>query len=81
MITPAGELNTRAKAEAVLAQTLPQLPDSDFAKSKRALQQPEMLNYLDQRNDDPKPFTWVADADLILGKVDRLCKRISRSGH
>lgn len=48
LITPDGELNTRAKAEAVLAQTLPQLPDSDFAKSKRSLQQPEMLNYLDR---------------------------------
>jgi len=40
-----------------------------------------MLNYLDQRNRNPKPFVWTADADLILGKVERLCKRISRSGH
>jgi hypothetical protein len=47
-ITPDGDLNSRAQAEAVLAQTLPQLPESDFAKSKRALQQPEMLNYLDR---------------------------------
>jgi hypothetical protein len=48
LITPDGELNTRAKAEAVLAETLPQLPDNDFAKAKRQLQQPEMLNYLDR---------------------------------
>ena len=47
LVTPAGELNTRAKAEAVLAQTLPQLPEGDFAKCKRHLQRPEMLNYLD----------------------------------
>lgn len=40
-----------------------------------------MLDYLDQRNKDPKPFVWTADADLILGKVERLCKRISNSGH
>jgi len=40
-----------------------------------------MLDYLDQRNDNPKSFVWTADADLILGKVERLCKRISRSGH
>jgi transposase len=40
-----------------------------------------MLDYLDQRNRNPKPFVWTADADLILGKVERLCKRISRSGH
>jgi hypothetical protein len=48
LITPAGELNTREQAEAVLAETLPPLPDSDFAKAKRQLQQPEMLNYLDR---------------------------------
>jgi transposase len=40
-----------------------------------------MLAYLDQRNRDPKPFVWTADADLILGKVERLCERISDSGH
>ena len=40
-----------------------------------------MLDYLDQRNRDPKPFVWTADADLILGKVARLSKRFSNSGH
>ena len=40
-----------------------------------------MLDYLDQRNQNPKPFVWTADADLILGKVGRLCERISNSGH
>ena len=40
-----------------------------------------MLAYLDKRNRDPKPFVWTADADLILGKVERLYERISDSGH
>ena len=40
-----------------------------------------MLQYLQQRNKNPKPFVWTADADLILGKVQRLCERISNSGH
>lgn len=40
-----------------------------------------MLDYLDRRNRNPKPFQWHADADLILRKVERLCKRISDSGH
>src|SRR4051812_40586106 len=31
--------------------------------------------------DDPRPFVWTADADRILGKVARLCKRINDSGH
>ena len=39
-----------------------------------------MLDYLDQRN-RAKPFIWTASADLILGKVERFCKRISNSGH
>ena len=39
-----------------------------------------MLDYLDLRNRKPKPFIWKAD-DLILGNVQRLCKRISNSGH
>jgi transposase len=37
--------------------------------------------YLDNNNQNPKPFTWTADADLILGKIRRLCERISNSGH
>ncbi len=40
-----------------------------------------MREYLDQRNRAPKPFVWTAGADLILGKVERLCKRIYDSGH
>jgi hypothetical protein len=35
-----------------------------------------MLDYLDERNKDPKPFVWTADADLILDKLSRLTKRI-----
>ncbi len=27
-----------------------------------------MLDYLDQRNKNPKPFIWTANADLILGE-------------
>lgn len=37
--------------------------------------------YLEQYNQAAKPFVWTADADLILGKVQRLCGRISNSGH
>jgi cell division septum initiation protein DivIVA len=48
LFTPEGELNTREKATAVLAETLPRLPDQGFAKSKRALQRPEMLQFLDR---------------------------------
>ena len=28
-----------------------------------------------------RPFVWTATADLILSKIQRLCERISNSGH
>lgn len=37
--------------------------------------------YLADNNQHPKPFVWTASADLILGKIQRLCERISNSGH
>jgi transposase len=38
-------------------------------------------DYLNHNNEHPKPFVWTADAELILGKIQRLCERISNSGH
>jgi transposase len=37
--------------------------------------------YLAHHNQNPKPFLWTASADLILGRVQRLCERINQSGH
>jgi hypothetical protein len=58
LFTPAGELNSREQAAAVLAETLPHLPDNDFGKAKRLVQKPEMLNYLDrvQQKIESLPF-------------------------
>jgi hypothetical protein len=80
LITSDGELNTRAKAEAVLAETLPQLPESDFAKTKRQLQRPEMLNYLDRVQDKlmklpyPKEVTQAAVQQEALRRRPDLLK-------
>jgi transposase len=30
-------------------------------------------DYLNHNNEHPKPFAWTADAELILGKIQRLC--------
>jgi len=38
-------------------------------------------NYLDDYNENPRPFHWTATADLILEKVKHVCERISNSGH
>jgi hypothetical protein len=46
--SPEGQLHTRARAEKLLAELVPQLPDAEFASVKRQLQRPEMLTYLDE---------------------------------
>jgi hypothetical protein len=75
LITPEGELNTRAKAQAVLAQTLPQLPDSDFAKTKRQLQRPEMLNYLDRVQDQLQKLPLPEEVKQAAGRQETLRRR------
>lgn len=40
-----------------------------------------ILGYLDHNNKNPRPFRWTADADLILSRVAKVCKRINNSGH
>jgi len=37
--------------------------------------------YLQEYNENPRPFRWTATADLILEKVKHVCKRTSNSGH
>ena len=38
-------------------------------------------SYLTEHDKDPRPFRWTASADLILRKVEDVCKRINNSGH
>ncbi len=73
LVTPEGDLNTRERAEAQWAQTLPRLPDADFAKTKRQIQKPEMLNYLDhvQCQIEALPFT----AEVKQAAVRQECVR------
>jgi len=40
-----------------------------------------IMDYLADYNEDPRPFVWTADAELILNRVQRVCERISNSGH
>jgi hypothetical protein len=75
LITPEGELNTRAQAEAKLAQTLPQLPDDDFAKTKRQLQQPEMLNYLDRVQEQLRKLPFAEEVKQAAVRQEALRRR------
>lgn len=49
-------------------------------RSVKALEQ-AIMEYLDQHNQNPKPFVWAATTDTILERVAGVCERISVSGH
>lgn len=49
-------------------------------ESVRSLEK-AIQEYLNHHNENPKPFVWTADGDMILGKIQRLCERTSNSGH
>src|SRR3954471_20345480 len=49
-------------------------------RSVKALEE-AIKEYLKHHNHDPKPFVWTADADLILSRVEGVCKRTPVSGH
>jgi putative transposase len=38
-------------------------------------------HFVTHYNQSCKPFTWTATADSILAKLQRLCERISGTGH
>jgi transposase len=40
-----------------------------------------IMEYLADYNENPRPFVWTADAELILNRVQRVCERISNSPH
>ncbi len=48
LVTPAGTLNTRAQAEAVIQAALPALAGPEWSKARRVLACPELLTFLDR---------------------------------
>jgi transposase len=49
-------------------------------RSVKALEQ-AIMDYLEQHNQNPKPFVWTKTADAILERIANVCKRTSDSGH
>lgn len=73
LITAQGTLNTREQASALLAETLPRLPEEGFGKVKRLVQKPEMLNYLDQVQQKLAALPYAQE--LKQAAVDQECLR------
>jgi hypothetical protein len=51
LFTPTGKLNTRARAEEIIAAALPVLDDPVWAKTRRALTRPQLLTFLDHTHE------------------------------
>ena len=41
----------------------------------------KVIEYLDARAENPKPFMWTKTADEILGRIRKSCQRISGTAH
>ncbi len=67
LFTPAGQLNTRAAAEAVLAQVLPALEGPEWAKVRRLLQRPGFFTFLDRVSGELAALP--ASAELVQAAV------------
>jgi len=50
-----------------------------FRKVRELIERIE--RFAEKWNANPHPFAWTATADSILAKVNRLCQRISATGH
>src|SRR6266478_3830626 len=79
LFTPDGQLNTRARAEAILAATLPQLPDQTFGTTKRMLQQPQTLTYLDEIQRKLQALPVLAEAGEVGKQAVKAVRAILRS--
>lgn len=51
LFTPTGELNSRTRAEEIIAAALPALTGPEWAKTKRALARPQLLTFLDHTHE------------------------------
>jgi hypothetical protein len=68
LFLPSGQLNTREKAETVLAQTLPALDGPEWAKVRRLLKRPGFFTFLDRVSRELAALP--AATELVQAAVD-----------
>ena len=72
LFTPAGELNTRAKAEAVLQAVLPRLTGPGWSKAKRLLQRPQLLTFLERAQQELAALPVAAEVREAAVRIEGL---------
>ena len=79
LFTPEGELNSRARVEALIAEAGPRLTGEAWAKVKRLLARPETCTFLDRVREqldalpiEPEVLEALVEAEGIRRRPDRL---------
>jgi hypothetical protein len=74
LVTPAGALNTRAQAEAVVAEVLPALGGPEWAAARRQLARPELFTFLDRAHEQLAALPLPADVRRAAVRHE-VCRR------
>lgn len=75
LFTPDGELNSRAKVEALIADVLPQLEGKDWDKVRRCLKRPEICTYLDRLEKKLAELPIAPEVREILVEAEGISRR------
>ena len=78
LFTPAGELNTRAQAEALLAAVLPALAGPEWAKVRRQLSRPEVFTFLDRTQEKLATLATAPGLTEVRVRAEGLRRRPER---
>jgi hypothetical protein len=79
LFTPTGELNTRPRAEALVADVLPALAGWEWAKVRRQLCRPEVFTFLDRTQERLTAVAAEPGLKELLVRVEGLRRRPERT--
>jgi hypothetical protein len=79
LFTPAGELNTRARAEARVAEVLPALAGPEWARVRRQLRRPEVFTFLDRAQEKLAAVAAAPGLKEVLVRAEGLRRRPERA--
>lgn len=78
LFTPEGRLNARGQAEAKIEQALPHLQGSGWAKTRRLLQRPQALTFLDRLHERVTALGLSQDTLTALERLEGLARQPER---
>jgi hypothetical protein len=76
--TPEGRLNDRAQAEVKIRQALPYLQGAGWAKTRRLLQRPQALTFLDRLHERVQALSFAKDTLTALERLEGLRRQPQR---